>query len=43
MSGISSGIVRSGEVVSDIDKGPVKPIHFGKGTSCFSLKRDNDW
>ena len=22
---------------------PVQPMHFRKGTSCFSLKWDNDW
>ena len=24
-------------------RGTVKPMHFTKGTSCFSLKWDNDW
>ena len=22
---------------------PVSPMHFGDGTSCFSLKGENDW
>ena len=43
----SSGLVRSGKVVSHrfqvLIRDPVKPMHFRKGTSCFSLKWDNDW